>query len=292
MFDKAKRYFEWLRKTREAAKRFARMGSPSSKMSGGFSCQDTGPYPTGVLIIHKVFPDGKKELVHQDNNLVVTQAEALMAQMSMGTPGSDITHIWLGKESPITPPALGQINLLDPVAGQFKATSNSAVGGVATYQATWGTGDGNGYTFTEAGLFTGTLGSGTMFARKTFPGITKNSSFSLVLSWLVTFKVPDASGSCCSGVALVGPSMISPFTIYNAVGGEASVACTFDFNVGSNLIDPYLRGVRMVPTVDYQEGAAPLNAPVGGNPLNKGINLLSGTLNPGDQVFIIMRALA
>jgi hypothetical protein len=86
---------------------------------------------------------------------------------------------------------------------------------------------------------------------------------------------------------------VSAYTIYvSAGGGENSVAATFDFAVGANHVDVFLNGQRQVPSKDYNEaGAGALTAPIGGPPLNKGVNL-TFALNPGDEVFLIIRTLA
>lgn len=241
------------------------------------------------------------ETVHEDSNLVVTQAEQIMAQMAIGAANSALSYIELGDPlAPANTPTLADI-ALQQTTGQRKAVSLVAAGNIVTAEATWASGEGNGFTYTEAGLFNGILGSGLMFARKVFAGITKTSAFEMRFTWLITFLV-NTQGGECAGISLIGPSSVSSFTVYNAgtdtggAGGEASVAATFDFAVGANNIDVFLNGVRQVPGVDYIEVAAgALAAPIGGPPLNKGINFTGFTLKVApvvDQVFLIQRTLA
>lgn len=238
--------------------------------------------------------------IHHDDNLVVTQAERIMAQMAIGAANSALSYIELGDPlAPATVPSLSDLNLQQST-GQRKTATLTALGNVVTAEVTFTSAEGNGFTYTEAGLFNGLLGSGLMFARKTFAGITKTSSFELRFTWLITFLV-NTQGGDCAGISLIGPSTVTAFTVYNSGdavggGGEASVSATFDFVVGSNNLDVFLNGQRLVPGVHFLEANAPLNAPIGGPAGNKGINLIGFTLvevqpTGPDQVFIIQRTL-
>lgn len=237
-------------------------------------------------------PVGPWQTIEFDDNLVVTQAELLMAQMAIGAANSALNYIELGDPAPTaTPPQLNDVNL-EQTTGSRKAALVTAAGSIVTAEALWDTADGNGFTFTEAGLFTGPFGSGSMFARKTFAGIFKTSAFKLRFTWLITFLVA-AQGAECAGIALTGPSTVASHTIYNSTaGGEVSVAATFDFTPNSNLLDVYLNGQRLVPTVHYVESGAPLGTPQGGGVpgVSKGVNL-TFTLNPGDDVLLVHRAI-
>jgi hypothetical protein len=300
MFEKARKFIAQRRSALAARKTINRgvpRGFPASIFGGRVvGMTDYGPIVKGRVVIETQAcdatgkPIGDWKVHEEDPNLVVTQAETIMAQMSIGASNSALSYIELGDPPfPANPPQLSDISL-QATTGQRMAVSLTAVGNVVTAQATWLTTQGNGFTYTEAGLFNGLLGSGLMFARKAFSAITKNASFQLRFTWYITFLV-NTQGGDCSGIALIGPATVVAFTVYNAVGNENSIAATFDFPVGGNLVDFFLNGVRQVPGVQYTEGGAPLNAPTGGPPLNKGVNLIGFSLNPGDQVFLVSRSL-
>lgn len=230
--------------------------------------------------------EGEWEVVVDDDNLVVSQAERLMANAMGGVANSAFDYIELGDPPfPADAPQLSDIALQQTTA-QRKAAVVTVAGNVTTCAVTFLTSEANGFTYTESGLYTGPFAGGAMFARKVFNPIVKTASFELKLTWLVTFLVnPTAGGS--SGVVLTGPTAIAPDTIYVATGGEASVAATFDFPVNANLIEVFLNGMRLLPSRQYTEaGAGSLAAPIGGPAGNKGINLISFVLNPGDIVYL------
>jgi len=240
-----------------------------------------------------VHPDGQKgpwETVFFDGNLVVTQAERLMSQMAIGAANSPLNYIELGDPAPTaTPPVLADTTL-EQTTGQRKAVALTAAGNVVTAEATWLTTEGNGPTYTEAGLFTGPFGAGTMFARKTFTGIFKTLAFEMRFTWLITFLVQTQGGDC-AGVALTGPATVASDSNWTAAGGEVSAAATFDFVPNANIIDVFLNGQRLVQGKHYAESAAPLSTPqLGGSPTSKGVNF-TFTLLPGDEVYLVHRAI-
>lgn len=259
---------------------------------------DRSPMVEGAVTIQArpVDPEtgklGKWETVHFDPNLVVTQAQLAMAAMAIGTANSALNYIELGDPSPTAvPPDLGDVTL-EQTTGQRKAVSLTQSGNIVTAEATWLTTEGNGFTYTEAGLFTGPFAAGLMFARKTFAGIFKTSSFEMRFTWLVTFLV-NAQGGDCAGIALTGPSTVTGTTIYvSPAGGEQSVAATFDFVPGANLIDVFLNGQRLEPGTHYVESSAPLALPQGGGApgVSKGVDLLF-LLIPTDRVLLVHRAI-
>jgi len=267
------------------------------------SMLDVGPKAVGVLTIEmrpadKAGDDDAWEVVEQGGNLVVSQAEILMAAALAAVPNNTINYIELGDAGPpATTPGLSDL-ALEQTTGVRKLAVVTQSGRILTAEVTWGVGEANGFIFTEAGLFVGLLGAGSMFARKVFNAITKTAAFELRLTWLITFLVAPQGGGDCAGIALVGPAAVANETIYTATGGEASVAATFDFTVGTALLDVFINGVRMVRSVHYIEAAAPLAAPIGGPPGNKGINFIGFTLNgvvgpiPADVVYLVHRTLA
>lgn len=284
MFEKLKRYMA----RRKAEVRRDREGVALAS--------DHGPRPVGFVVASRrpvilgtEQPVGPWEDIPLRDNLVVTQAEQLMAQMAIAAANSALSYIELGDPTaPANVPALTNTTL-QQTTGQRKTVTLTASGNVVTATATWAAGEGNGFTYTEAGLYTGVLGAGSLFARKTFAGITKTAAFQLKFTWYTTFLV-NTQGGDLTGVSFIGPASVSMDTVYVATGLEASVAATFDFTVGAKNIDVFLNGVRLVPGVHYTE-AAVLTAPVGGPASNKGVNLVGFTLAVGDRVFLIQRTL-
>lgn len=240
--------------------------------------------PSGIV--------GPWETHEDDPNLVVTQAERLMANAMAGTLNSALNYIELGDPTfPANAPALGDI-ALQQTTNVRKAVVVTVAGNILTAETTFLTTEGNGFTYTEAGIFTGPFAAGSMFARKTFNSIIKTSSFEMRFTWIITFLVnPTASGDC-AGIALIGPTTVANETIYESItGGEASVAATFDFAVGAGHIDFFIMGQRMVRTRQYLEAGPPLAAPIGGPSGNKGVNLVGFVLNPGDVAYLVHRTI-
>lgn len=303
MFDKAMAYVrkQLFRQQLKVAEGVHLERHPQAGMAMGrtdiTAWGDRSPMVEGAVTIQcrPVSEDGtrgKWETVHFDANLVVTQAQLAMAAMAIGTANSALNYIELGDPSPVAiPPDLGDV-VLEQTTGQRKAVALTQNGNIVTAEATWLTTEGNGFTYTEAGLFTGPFAAGLMFARKTFAGIFKTSAFEMRFTWLITFLV-NAQGGDCAGIALTGPNTVAGTTIYvSPAGGEQSVAASFDFVPGANLIDVFLNGQRLEPGNHYVESSAPLAVPQGGGApgVSKGVNLLF-VLIPTDRVLLVHRAI-
>jgi hypothetical protein len=247
------------------------------------SLGDHAPFVKGALrITCKEKATGRETVLLDEKNLVVTQAAALMAAMAAGSVNSEIGYIELGDPAPAVPPALSDTTL-QQTTGQMKAIAFILSGGTVSFSATWGVGEGNGLTYTEAGLFTNPFAAGTMFARKTGFSILKTAAFSLTFTWMLTFSVVDACQEACYGVALVGSSYIVEDYIYDAVGGESQVIVPIDFVVGAKRLEVFLNGSRLYYTRHYIE------AIIGAS---KGITLIGFTLlGPGldDMYFVHKR---
>lgn len=231
---------------------------------------DPGPLVRGSVKIEVTeIATGKKTIVLEEDNLVVTQAADLMANMAAGLANSKIGYVELGDPSPATPPSLADTNL-EQTTGQRKAVAPTVANNTATFVSVWAAGDGNGFTYTEAGLFTDPMPGGTMFARKTGFSIVKTAAFSMTFTWMLTFSVLDACQEACNGVALVGSSYTVEDYIYDATGGETQVVVPIDFVIGAKRLEVYLNGQRLMYTRDYTETSI--------GPL-KGIQLTSISLN-------------
>jgi|GEM_PF-1881243 len=226
---------------------------------------DQAPFAQGFVKVEKIFvkpgteePTGEREVVVQEEadlpgpNLVVTQARILMAAMAAGVANSPLDYIELGDPAVPNPPQLADTNL-QQTTGQRKSFVPTQPQNTVQCVATWGAGEGNGFTYTEAGLFTGPTGSGTMFARKSGFSITKTNSFQLQFTWIIIFDVQDAQSAGCSGVSLIGSSGIVEDFIYTTVGGETEVSVPIDFTIGAKRLMVYYNGQRLIPPDQYNE---------------------------------------
>lgn len=87
-----------------------------------------------------------------------------------------------------TPPSRGDTALGSPVGGTGIVTlsdSNRALSpatGQLIVSVSYGSGDADGYTLAEAGLF---LGNGSLFAHQVYPSIVKTSAFAAAFSWSI-----------------------------------------------------------------------------------------------------------
>jgi hypothetical protein len=257
------------------------------------------PYARGEVRVERraVTPGGERgewETIEHDPNLVVTQAERLMANAMALVPNSGFDYIELGDEPTVSivTPQLSDITL-QRTTNVRKAVTVTVNGNVVNSEVTFLTTEANGFVFTESGLFTGPFAGGAMFARKTFNPIVKTASFEMRFTWLITFMVNPAGSGDCAGVSLIGPTTVANETIYESLlGGEASVAALFDFQAGAAHVDVFLNGQRQVRQRHYIEvGAGALAVPIGGPVGNKGINLLGFVLSPGDVVYIVQRTI-
>lgn len=303
--DKAQRYMAQRKAVllaAEIAKRAGGAAAAARMTHHSMLGLDVGPRAVGVLTIEtrpadKAGDASAWEVVEQGGNLVVSQAEVIMAAALAAVPLNTINYIELGDAGPpATPPVLSDISL-EATTGERKLAIVTQTGNILTAEVTWLVGEGNGFVFTEAGLYVGNLGSGQMYARKAFNAVTKTAAFEMRLTWLITYLVAPQGGGDCAGIALIGPSTATAETVYVASGGEASVAATFDFTVNANRLDVFLNGVRLIRGVHYTESGPPLAAPIGGPALNKGINLVGFTLSgpvgltPADVLYIVHRTL-
>lgn len=227
----------------------------------------------GNLKIEAVYADGKIETLVDDKNLVVSQAETIMPQMAVGL--RSFSYIELGDASPVTPPAMDNISL-EATTGERKVVSNAISGNTISLEAIWALAEGNGYSFTEAGLFTIPFGAGLLFARKTFPAITKTAAFALKFTWTIAFFIEVGSNSPF-GVQLIGQSAITTDYLYTAIGGEATIVVPIDFVIGNKSLDVSLNGQVLA------YGDAYFETSIGAL---KGISFIGFTLLAGDKVYV------
>ena len=224
---------------------------------------------------------GDWETRYEDHNLVVSQAEGLMAQMAIGATNSNIGYIELGNPVGPTAPQVTDVTL-ESTTNERQPVTAVVNGSQAEFTAVWGTGDGNGFTFTESGLFTDPFGSGSMFARKTGFSIAKTISFEMRFVWILKFTVTTGAGGAeCASVALTGPGTVAETFEFPATGGETEVLVPIDFIIGANHLDVFLNGQRLHDLTHYSESLV-----TGG----KGIILTAPlTAEPDDVFYFVHR---
>lgn len=217
------------------------------------------------LEVHDILPDGTKVLNEKESfsdlNLIVANAPLIMA-LNLGGIDSANNRIggvqWGDGPDATTPPPpvstdTALENLILTTTTVFPPTTGTTF---VQFTSTMATGVGNGNTFTEAGLVT--VGNGPrMFARKTFPGITKDSNKTITVRWVISFL--QNSTSCdCQGVGLFGE--VGPINRHKfvAVGGETAITVPLTFTGGLNRLWVWRNGKRIFSGDAYTE-----NAPTG-----------------------------
>ena len=148
-------------------------------------------FAEGILECWKQFPNGVREHVFREENLIVKEAklyllsglwdEALAADtissFRVGTGGSiDPEGLF---PSPESPTQTGLVTPLLTVSTSYVVYEDEIK---VTYLADIDQNEGNGYKITEAGLF---KTSGKIFNIKNFPAVPKTSEFSLHFEWSI-----------------------------------------------------------------------------------------------------------
>lgn len=145
----------------------------------------------GELLAQKVFPDGSKETVFHEKNLIMLASKQRFLAIAYADSGSwdPITTLHVGIGGTLDPEGLFPkavnhslttlFSDILPVPTHFEV--NNSIPSV-TFIADLDQGMGNGKKITEAGLFTRT---GSLFNIKTFPGIDKTSEFNLHFEWTI-----------------------------------------------------------------------------------------------------------
>jgi hypothetical protein len=148
--------------------------------------------PVGELRIYKTYLDGKKEIVFEGKNLIVTTGKSILLNQLYYTSvsGNPLSHAKIGRGGAIDPggvfpqvPTRDMTDLYDPITSVpiLKTDEDITIPSI-TLMANVDNGVANGEYINEAGFF---AVSGDMFNIKTFPRILKKSSFSLNLEWVI-----------------------------------------------------------------------------------------------------------
>lgn len=251
-----------------------------NKLLSGMTQDDTG-FAKGEVTITAEYKDGKKKTLFKESNLVVRLSGEIMADFSLGS--RTMSYIELGNAATPTAPTLDDVSL-EASTGVRKAVTGVKTGSTVVYETQFLNSEGNGFTFTEAGLFSSPFSTGLLFARKIFDPIPKDNTFALTFKWAITYGVLDEN-NCggCQGIQLIGNSTITFDQVYTAVGGESQIVITFDFTVGAKQVDVILENLRLIPGLNYFEtNIGP----------NKGIQLIGWTPDADDVFYFVNRKLA
>ena len=147
----------------------------------------------GYVAIRCLDQDGNVIWEKQSHNLITFGIRDVLGELlvqnfvtgARSTSDLKIASIRMGTSD--ASPARGQIGL-QSTAVVFKALTAPNVSrtsaGIYVYNVTMETGEGNGTTFTEVGLFTS---DGTMIARQVHPPFTKDISQTIQYTWTQVF---------------------------------------------------------------------------------------------------------
>jgi hypothetical protein len=148
----------------------------------------------GRLSIVKKFNNGLEELIFEENNIIVNTGKQLVLSQLFYSSGSGnpLSYAKIGVGGALD---MGGLILKTPTASQtdlytssftipISKTAEDAGVPSITLSGVVDNSTGNGLNLNEAGFFTA---GGTMFNIKTFPFVSKNSSFSLNLVWVIRF---------------------------------------------------------------------------------------------------------
>ncbi len=135
---------------------------------------------TGNVQIQLFNKDGSVKESREIRNLVVTTGKEFIAARMVGTP-TEMSHMAIGASS--TAAAAGN-TALGAELGRVALATDTAVGVVVTYVASFPAGTGTG-AVVEAGLFNASSG-GTMLCRTVFSVVNKGVDDAMSITWTIT----------------------------------------------------------------------------------------------------------
>jgi hypothetical protein len=135
---------------------------------------------TGNVQIQLFNKDGSVKDSREIRNLVVTTGKEFIAARMVGTP-TEMSHMAIGASS--TAAAAGD-TALGAELGRVALSSDTAVGVVVTYVASFPAGTGTG-AVVEAGIFNASSG-GTMLCRTVFSVVNKGVDDAMSITWTIT----------------------------------------------------------------------------------------------------------
>jgi len=147
----------------------------------------------GFLTVAKIYEDGNREVIFEDENLIVNGGRLIAArqlQYSSGS-GDPLSYAKIGTGGAtdgaglyLKTPTVTMTDLYTPVGINIpivKTAHNDSIPTI-TLLANVDNSVANGLYINEAGFFSA---SGVMFNIKVFPRVLKQSSFSLTLEWVL-----------------------------------------------------------------------------------------------------------
>ena len=140
------------------------------------------------ILIETRKPDGEWITRIKARNLIVITGIELVRDLIGGT-GHRPSHIGLG--TGVTP-VLATDTTIETEAFRGLITTRNDLAAAIEFQLFLGLSDGNGFTYTEAGILETGFQNGSvndpaiLFARSIFTGITKTISIELTITWTIT----------------------------------------------------------------------------------------------------------
>lgn len=270
---------QWVKENRSSGIPFRPPMRQFGDAPGEGLAQDIAPLMRGrvEIDVFEVAPDGTKKLVerHGDHNMIVAKGPYIMANCLGGIthPNFIIGGVQWGTGGhvvgdPNTPVPPDPTDLTLETFVLETVISGSSVGDTyIQFESQMSAGQGNGNVFTEAGLvITGV--TKLMFARKTFPGITKTANRVLTVRWIISF-IQNTLGSDCQGVGLFG--QLSPirqyrYTIPVSPTSYTDITVPLTWTPGLNRLWVWRNGKRVFNGEAYVEnhpiGIISINPPV------------------------------
>lgn len=215
--------------------------------------------------VHEVQKDGSKKLVEEfsEKNMIVAKAPLILAnclggisadyvinRIEWGTGG----HVTGDPTTPVPPDATDLV-LEEPVGpGLYTTVTPTAGDTYVQFEAEMDSATGNGNVYTEIGLII-TGASKLMFARKTFPGITKTADRVLTVRWIISF-IQSSTSSDCQGVGLFGqlsPILQYLYTIPASPLSYTAITVPLVWPSGLNRLFVYRNGKRIFNGEAYTE---------------------------------------
>jgi len=149
------------------------------------------------MITESITLKGKVNIIHLDqfgnkkderniNNLIVTAGKTAIASRFVGNTSAIMSRMGVGTSS--TAATIADTTLTAPIAaGNVVLDSTTVATTAITYVATFPAGTGTG-AITEAGIFNGFPGAGTMLCRTVFSAVTKGAGDVIVITWVITIS--------------------------------------------------------------------------------------------------------
>jgi len=138
----------------------------------------------GNLEVILLDENGNQKDYRKINNLVVAVGKETIASRMVGNTTAIMSHMAVGSSNTT---ATTSQTALGTELGRVALDSTSRSTNTITYVATFGAGTGTG-SLTEAGIFNGYPGVGSMLCRTVFSTVTKGAADVIVITWTVSIS--------------------------------------------------------------------------------------------------------